>query len=795
MVARPAQTATSSTPAPAAADPVVGRLSTDHGTAAGGTSLTIAGKNLNQVTNVTVDRTRIPCRSLPASMSQMTSVEQVFRSYMNTAPAKLQAQLKSLAHTGACFATPTRLLMLMPPHAPGTVPVVVNGMLTKFTYAPASAPVIYAITPHQMTAAGAGDVSIIGSGFTGATGASFGGVALQNPILFIFDDANLTILQVPGGVAGSTVDIQITTPLGTSPTTSADRLTYTVPPTPAVTGILSNSGPASGGNQISIFGTGFLGAADVAFARNSVHLFEPNTSDDTLGVTVPAGTIGTVDVTVTTAGKTSLIVSVDHYTYFATPVPTITDLAPSSGASNAVVYITGTGFFGTTAVSFGSTAAASFSTFGDTMIQALTPAGSGSVPVTVTTPGGSVTSVGTFTYTGSPPPATPVVDGLSVHTGSSLGGTSITIFGTGFTNLVSVQFGQTQATLQPFCIFTCDTLIDLTTPAGAVGNTVHVTVTTNAGTSTATSRDTFTYQAPGPPSVIHVHPTQGYANATTQVQIYGANLGGYTAVHFGTLSAGLLYAPPMFQSDSFAYAWAPLGGVGTVDLTVTTPTATSAVVAADQFTYLPEPPLAVTTLGPDRGPSAGGSTVYIEGAGMSGVTGVTFGGVAATSFTAIDDDLISAVSPAGLGQVDVRFTTPQGVSPAGPGDVFSYLSAPFAPQAVSAVAGPAGSGTAVVTWSAPTYDGGSAITSYTIHCVPYCPSVNFTGTTLSVTISGLDGVYAFYTTATNQYGTGPPSPLSARITVRGPIQQAPGPTAPSREAAAPSSPAPQPTPR
>ena len=62
--------------------------------------------------------------------------------------------------------------------------------------------------------------------------------------------------------------------------------------------------------------------------------------------------------------------------------------------------ITGTGFTGATAVDFGTTAATNVTVVSDTTITADSPAGTGTVDVTVTTPGGtSATSpADQFTY-------------------------------------------------------------------------------------------------------------------------------------------------------------------------------------------------------------------------------------------------------------------------------------------------------------------------------------------------------------------------------------------------------------
>ena len=61
------------------------------------------------------------------------------------------------------------------------------------------------------------------------------------------------------------VDVQVTTPGGTSPVTAADQFTYVVPPVPAVTGVGPASGTTAGGFSVYVTGTGFTGASAISF--------------------------------------------------------------------------------------------------------------------------------------------------------------------------------------------------------------------------------------------------------------------------------------------------------------------------------------------------------------------------------------------------------------------------------------------------------------------------------------------------------------------------------------------------
>jgi autotransporter-associated beta strand protein len=79
--------------------------------------------------------------------------------------------------------------------------------------------------------------------------------------------------------------------------------------------------------------------------------------------------------------------------------PTISSFTSTSGYSGSSIVITGTNFTGATAVSFGGTAAASFTVNSATQITAVVGTGGASGSVSVTTPSGSVFLAG-FTYLG-----------------------------------------------------------------------------------------------------------------------------------------------------------------------------------------------------------------------------------------------------------------------------------------------------------------------------------------------------------------------------------------------------------
>ncbi len=92
-------------------------------------------------------------------------------------------------------------------------------------------------------------------------------------------------------------------------------------------------------------------------------------------------------------------------------------------------------------------------------------------------------------------------------------------------------------------------------------------------------------------------------------------------------------------------------------------------------------------------------------------------------------------------------------------------------MAVTVVPGP---GLATVGWSAPTWDGGSAITAYTVNVyrgsiLAQLVTVSGSPVPEATIIAGLaNGTsYTFYVSATNQVGTGPLSLPSASVAPSG----------------------------
>ncbi|ATH12111.1 cell shape determination protein CcmA [Delftia acidovorans] len=632
--------------------PTVASVSPNFGPQAGGTSVVITGANLSGATAVLFGATT--ASYVVNSATQITAI--------------------SPAGTGTVDVRVTT--------AGGTSAI--SGA-DQFSYL--ATPTITSIAPTAGPQTGGTAVTITGTNFIGTTGVNFGASAATG---FTVNSATSITATAPPGTG--TVDIRVSNSVGTSPTVAADQFTYVA--APSVTSISPTAGPTGGGTTVIITGTGFAAAPGTGAVRfgatTATYTINSNTQ---ITATAPAGSAGTVDVTVTTVGGTSATSAADQFTYV--PAPTVTSISPTAGptAGGTSVVITGTNFSGTTAVTFGATAATGFTVNSATQITATAPAhAAGTVDVRITTVGGtSATSAADqFTYV-----AAPTVTSVSPTAGPAAGGTSVVITGTNLSGATAVTFGATAAT--GFTVNSA-TQITATAPAGSPG-TVDVRVTTTGGTSATGAADQFTYVAT--PTVTSISPTSGPQAGGTTVTLTGTNLGGATAVTFGATAATGFTVNSATQITATAPA-----GTGTVDVRITTAGGTSATSAADQFTYVPAP--TVTSISPTSGPQAGGTTVTLTGTNLSGATAVTFGATAATGFTVNSATQITATAPAGTGTVDVRITTVGGTSATSAADQFTYVPAPTV-TSVSPASGSSIGGT-TVTLTGTNFTGATAVT-------------------------------------------------------------------------------------
>ena len=334
-----------------------------------------------------------------------------------------------------------------------------NGM--QYSY---DAPSITGISPTHGPALGGTTVTISGVNLSGVTGVKFGSTPATG---FAFKSDGQITATSPAGTG--TVQVTVTTPSGTS-----NGMPYSYD-APSITSISPTHGPALGGTMVTISGVNLSGVTGVKFGSTPATGFSFK-SDGQITATSPAG-VGAASVTVTTPSGTS---NGEQYTYDG---PTLSTISPTHGPAlgGTTVTISGLNLTGVTGVKFGSAPATKFTFNNDRQITATAPAGTGTVPVTVTTPSG--TSNGAqYSYDA------PSISSISPADGPAAGGTTVMITGTNFTGATAVNFGQTPATA---FTFDNDGQITATSPAGSA--TVDITITTPSGTSATGPGDEFAY--------------------------------------------------------------------------------------------------------------------------------------------------------------------------------------------------------------------------------------------------------------------------------------------------------------
>ncbi|MBV9457469.1 MAG: IPT/TIG domain-containing protein, partial [Bradyrhizobium sp.] len=464
----------------------------------------------------------------------------------------------------------TTILATTPAQAAGTVNVTVTtpagtsaiGTSDQYTYTSAPLPTITSISPASGDTAGNTQVTINGTNFVSGGSVTIGG----NPTTLFTFVSSTQIKVTTAAHNPGVVDVVVTMPAGS--VTGTGLYTYVAGP-PTVTGISPANGPVAGGTAVQITGTNFFNVTNSTIggvAPTAVTIV----SATQITATTAAHAAGAVNVVVTTSAGSGT--GINLFTYNIAP-PTVTGASPNAGdiAGGTQVTITGTNFTGATAVTFGGTNALSVNVVSATQITATAPPhAAGLVNVVVTTPAGSGTGTGLFTFTVGAPKVTAVTPSA----GPLAGGTVLTITGADFTGVTSVTIGGNPATA---VTVVSATQITATTPPGAAFGPVNVVLTSPAGSGTG--QGLFIYVG-GAPTVTAVSPNAGPAAGGTSVTITGTNfVTGATSVTIGGVAAANVAVVSLTQIT----ATTPAHAAGVVNVVATTPVGSGA--GTGLFTY------------------------------------------------------------------------------------------------------------------------------------------------------------------------------------------------------------------
>jgi hypothetical protein len=116
-------------------------------------------------------------------------------------------------------------------------------------------------------------------------------------------------------LATTTFTVTVTDQTTPSAQTSSKTFGLTVVvAAPSVSAVTPNTGPTTGGTAVTISGANFTGATSVKFGATSATSFTVISATQ-ISAVVPAGSLGTVDVTVRTAAGTTANSAADQFTY------------------------------------------------------------------------------------------------------------------------------------------------------------------------------------------------------------------------------------------------------------------------------------------------------------------------------------------------------------------------------------------------------------------------------------------------------------------------------------------------
>ncbi len=515
-------------------------------------------------------------------------------------------------------------------------------LYNAFTYVSISTPIVTSIVPNADLDVGGNVISVYGSNLLQVTAIELtnGVQTITIPSFTIVFD-NILTFTVPQSFGSSGLyDLKVTNSYGFNVFTNIFSYIGTL----AIINTLDViQGSTNGGTTVTVSGTNFNNITQVQLNGLNVASFTIINNTSFSFVTPTYLTSGLVNLEVTNVAGLSTKTNAFYYYY---PI-TITSATPNNSniTGGTSVVIAGSGFENITSVQVCGIEVTSFTIDSLTQITAI-------VDTTVTPSTGAITMyniytsgllIGAFTYYENV-----TIASISPSNGEVAGGTSVTITGTGFRDVTSVSIGGANVTSYTVV---SPTQITATTGANTFGSkSVDVVTSFTSGTLPSA----FVYYDPIVVSTIS--PISGNISGGTSVTITGTGFRDITSVSIG----GVNVTNYTVVSDTQITATTDANTYGTKNVVVTS--LYTSGTKTNAFTYYET--IGVSTILPDNGSIAGGTSVTISGTGFRNITSVAIGGVNVTSYTVDSDTQITAITgsivSAGLKNVVVTSTYTSG---------------------------------------------------------------------------------------------------------------------------------------
>ena len=320
-------------------------------------------------------------------------------------------------------------------------------------------------------------------------------------------DASVTIGGVPAAVTSSTDSQLVVTVPAVSPLPSGAQTievatvggvtlpavaSFTFIPPPTVASVSPSAVARGSGASVTITGENFSGATAVDFGSISAASFTVDSDSSITAVVPPSLASGTVHTVVSVAGVASVTSGADELTI--EPYPTMTLTPPALAAGQQGV-----------AYSDQLAADGGMAPYAYSLMEGALPAGlaldetTGAISGTPTSNGAYAVTLRAIDQYGNSTSTSyvldvrapvPTITAVGPSSGSELGGTIVTITGTGLTGATAVLFGDIAA--RSYTV-TSDTSITAVSPRSSIGS-VDVTVETPGGLSAISAASRFSVE-------------------------------------------------------------------------------------------------------------------------------------------------------------------------------------------------------------------------------------------------------------------------------------------------------------
>ncbi|MCG8607106.1 DNRLRE domain-containing protein [bacterium] len=400
-----------------------------------------------------------------------------------------------------------------------------------------------------------------------------------------------------------------------------DPIPSSIPPT--ISSFVPETGV--GGQQVTIFGSGFTTVSQVIFAESQASFTVD--SDSQIRATIPEkAKTGRIRV----VNRASSVISNDAF-IVKNPLE-IASFEPQSGVVGTEVSVTGSGFTKLTDVKFNGISVASVTVESDHQVRMAVPTGATTGKLTLETADEVAQTSEDFVVI-----IQPFILSFSPESGTSA--SEITITGLNFAEMTSLTFNDVPAT--EFNIAS-ETEIRAIVPGGATTGPIRVTGTNGMGISSTN------FRVLQPPQISSFNPGSGPIGS--KVTISGQHFNGTTKVLFNDVPVESFSV----KSDSKIVAEVPeAAATGRIRIV----NAAGEASSATDFTVIMTPQILSFT------PTVGtaGTEVTITGFNFTDASNVSFNGLSAMSYFVDSDRELRAVVPESATTGLLSITTLNGV--------------------------------------------------------------------------------------------------------------------------------------